>query len=146
MAGRVFRCFGSCWDQGTGEDPTQPLSLTLSSPRLLNLLTVMMHSPLWDPSNEHGATWATLRVCMLQCLSFVLSFPSARVCSFLSLPFPSFFINFFLSRMYRSLCLCLHLPFCFFAFCYLLLFFSCFASSSFLVFRLLVSFLLPWCP
>ena len=28
--GRLFRYFGSCWDQGTGEDPTQPLTLTLS--------------------------------------------------------------------------------------------------------------------
>ena len=25
--GRLFRCFGSRWDQGTGEDPTQPLTL-----------------------------------------------------------------------------------------------------------------------
>ena len=24
QVGRLFRYFGSCWDQGTGEDPTNP--------------------------------------------------------------------------------------------------------------------------
>ena len=69
---------------------------------------------------------------MLQCQPFVLSFPPARVCPFLSLLFfcPSFF------PVWTSLCLCLYLPFSFFAFCYLLLFFL--LRLIFLVFCLLV--------
>ena len=35
--GRLFRCFGSCWDQGASEDPTRPLTLTLNITLTLTL-------------------------------------------------------------------------------------------------------------
>ena len=31
--GKLFRYFASCWDQGTGEDPTQPLPLAITPHR-----------------------------------------------------------------------------------------------------------------
>ena len=78
-----------------------------------------MRSLLWGPSNEHGVTRVTLRVCMHQCVPFVFYFHSSPFCPFF-VPFSPFL--FFSPSFLLFAPLCVSVSVMIFSFCYLLCF------------------------
>ena len=95
--------------------------------RLGKAMIVVMRSFVWDPSNYHDANRATLRSCILQCLSFI--FPPR--------PFSPLFRPLF-SFLFFS---CFYFPPCYFPFKSLFIFLSLYVSP-FLFFAISVLFLL----